>query len=99
MKLPHRRQILHLAAGAAALPAVTRIAGAQGYPSRPVRWIVVVAPGGAQDIFARLMGQRLSERFGQQVVVENRPGGGSNIGTEAVGRAPARRDMALLSLP
>jgi tripartite-type tricarboxylate transporter receptor subunit TctC len=99
MKLPHRRQILHLAAGAAALPAVSRIARAQAYPSRPVRWIVVVAPGGAQDIFARLMGQRLSERLGQQVVVENRPGGGSNIGTEAVVRAPADGYMLLLVAP
>src|SRR5712671_4014415 len=99
MKLPHRRQFLHLAAGAAALPAVSRIARAQAYPSRPVRWIVVVAPGGAQDIFARLMGQRLSERLGQQVVVENRPGGGSNIGTEAVVRAPADGYMLLLVAP
>jgi tripartite-type tricarboxylate transporter receptor subunit TctC len=88
MKLP-RRQFLHLAAGAAALPAVSRIATAQTYPSRPVRLIVPVAPGGAYDITARLIGPWLSERLGQQFVIDNRPGGGTNIGTEAVVRAPA----------
>jgi tripartite-type tricarboxylate transporter receptor subunit TctC len=87
MKLP-RRRFLHLAAGIAALPAVLRIARAQAYPSRPVRVIVPTAPGGAPDIVARLMGTWLSERLGQQFVIENRPGGGSNIGTEAVVRAP-----------
>ena len=87
MKLP-RRQFLHLAAGAAALPAVSRIARAQAYPTRPVRIIVATAPGGAPDILARLIGPWLSERLGQQFVIENRPGGGSNIGTEAVVRAP-----------
>src|SRR6185436_1912537 len=87
MKLA-RRQFLHLAAGAAALPAVSRIAWAQAYPSRPVRIITATGPGGAPDIFARLMAPRLSERLGQQFVVENRPGGSSNIGTEAVVRAP-----------
>ena len=87
MKLP-RRQFLHLAAGAAALPAVSRIAWAQAYPSRPVRIITATGPGGAPDIFARLMAPWLSERLGQQFVVENRPGGSSNIGTEAVVRAP-----------
>jgi tripartite-type tricarboxylate transporter receptor subunit TctC len=86
MKLP-RRQFLHLAAGAAALPALSRIACAQAYPSRPVRIIAPTAPGGAPDILARLIGPWLSGRFGQQFVVENRPGGGSNIGTEAVVRA------------
>jgi tripartite-type tricarboxylate transporter receptor subunit TctC len=86
MKLP-RRQFLHLAAGAAALPAAARIARAQTYPSRPVRIVAPTAPGGAPDIVARLMGQWLSERLGQQFFVENRPGGGSNIGTEAVVRA------------
>jgi tripartite-type tricarboxylate transporter receptor subunit TctC len=88
MKLP-RRTFLHLAAGAAALPAVTRIARAQTYPSRPVRLIVPYAPGGATDIVARIIGQWLSERLGQPFVIENRSGGGTNIGTEAVVRAPA----------
>ena len=88
MKLP-RRQFLHLAAGAAALPAASRIAGAQAYPSRPVRLIAPFAPGGATDLVARLMGQWLSERFGQQFIVENRPGAGGNIGTETVVRAPS----------
>src|SRR5262249_50863707 len=88
MKLP-RRNFLHLAAGVAALPAASRIARAQAYPSRPVRIIVPFAPAGASDITARLIGQWLSERLGQQFVIENRPGGGGNIGTEAVVRAPA----------
>ena len=88
MKLP-RRKFLHLVAGAAALPAVSRFAWAQAYPARPVRLIVPVAPAGANDITARLIGQWLSERLGQQFVIDNRPGGGSNIGTEAVVHAPA----------
>jgi tripartite-type tricarboxylate transporter receptor subunit TctC len=88
MKLP-RRQFLHLAAGAAALPAVSRFARAQTYPTRPVRIMVGVAPGGSNDILARLMGQWLSERLGQPFIIENRPGGSSNIATEAVVRAPA----------
>ena len=88
MKLP-RRQFLHLAAGAAALPALSRIARAQAYPSRPVRLIVPLAPAGGTDILARLMGQWLSERLGQPFVIDNRPGAGGNIGTEAVVRAPA----------
>src|SRR5262245_62640573 len=86
MKLP-RREFLHLAAGAAALPTASRIARAQAYPSRPVRIVASFAPAGSSDIVARLMGQWLSERFGQQFVIENRPGGGGNIGTEAVVRA------------
>src|SRR5262249_50798874 len=88
MKLP-RRNFLHLAACAAALPVVSRIAWAQAYPSRPVRIIVGFAPGGPADIIAGLISQWLSERLGQQLIVENRPGAGSNIGTEAVVRAPA----------
>jgi tripartite-type tricarboxylate transporter receptor subunit TctC len=87
MKLP-RRNFLHLVAGAAALPAGSRFAWAQAYPSRPVRIIVGFAAGGSADILARLMGQWLSERLGQPFVIENRPGAGSNIGTEAVVRAP-----------
>jgi tripartite-type tricarboxylate transporter receptor subunit TctC len=86
MKL-RRRQFLHLAAGAAALPAVSRIAKAQTYPTRPVRIIVGFAAGGGVDILARLMGQWLSERLGRQFIIENRPGAGSNIGTEAVVKA------------
>jgi tripartite-type tricarboxylate transporter receptor subunit TctC len=89
MKLRSRRQFLHLAAGAVALPAMSRFAWAQAYPSKPVRIIVAVAAGGATDILARLMGQWLSERLGQQFVIENRPGGGNNIGTEAAVRAPS----------
>src|SRR5205807_3324333 len=88
---PHllgRRNFLHLAAGAVALP-VSCIARAETYPSRPVRIVVGLAPGGANDIVARLMGQWLSERLGQPFVIENRPGGGGNIATEAVVRAPA----------
>jgi tripartite-type tricarboxylate transporter receptor subunit TctC len=88
MKLPHRRQFLHLAAGAAALPAVSRVARAQTYPSRPVRIIIGFAPAGGTDIMARLIGQWLSERLGQQFVIENRPGAASNIGTEIVVNAP-----------
>ena len=88
MKLP-RRQFLHLAVGATASPAASRIARAQAYPTRPVRIIVAVAAGSAMDILARLVSQWLSERLGQQFVIENRPGGGNNIGTEAAVRAPA----------
>jgi tripartite-type tricarboxylate transporter receptor subunit TctC len=84
-----RRKVLHLAVGAAALPAASRFAWAQTYPARPVRVIMPFAAGGAGDILARLMGEWLSDRLGQPFVVENRPGGGSNVGTEAVVRAPA----------
>jgi tripartite-type tricarboxylate transporter receptor subunit TctC len=87
MKLP-RRKFLHLAAGAAALPALSRVACAQTYPTRPVRWIVGYPPAGATDIAARLIGQWLSDRLGQPFVVENRPGASGNIGTEAVVNAP-----------
>ena len=87
MKLP-RRQFLRLAAGAAVLPAVSHIARAQTYPARPVRLIVGFAPGGATDTTARLMGHWLSERLGQQFIVENRVGAGTNIATEAVVRSP-----------
>jgi tripartite-type tricarboxylate transporter receptor subunit TctC len=87
MKLS-RRQFLRLAAAGAALPAVPRTAGAQAYPSRRVRWVVGFAPGGTSDIVARLVGQWLTERLGQQFVIENRVGGGNNIATEAVVRAP-----------
>jgi tripartite-type tricarboxylate transporter receptor subunit TctC len=87
MRLP-RRRFLHLAAGAVALPAFSRIARGQTYPSRPVRIIVGFPAGGGIDIVARLMGQWLSERLGQPVVVENRPGAGGNLGVEAVVRAP-----------
>src|SRR6266478_3739082 len=86
MKLP-RRQFLHLAAGAAALPAASRFAWAQSYPTRQVRIIVAFAAGGPNDIFGRLAAQWLSDRFGQQFVVENRPGAGGNIGTEAATKA------------
>jgi tripartite-type tricarboxylate transporter receptor subunit TctC len=86
---PPRRNFLHLAAGAAALPVVSRIAWAQTYPAHPVRLIVPIAPAGAADITARLIGQWLSERLGQQFIIDNRPGAGGNIGTEAVVRAPA----------
>jgi tripartite-type tricarboxylate transporter receptor subunit TctC len=88
MKLP-RRQFLRLAAGAAMLPALLRVAKAQGWPARPVRLIVPVAAGGAADTTARIMGQWLSEKLAQSIIVENRPGAGTNIGTESVVRAPA----------
>ena len=98
MRLP-RRQFLHLAAGAAALPAVSGIARAQGYPTRPVRWVVGLAAGGGADILARLMGQWLSERLGQQFVIENRPGAGTNIATETVVRASPDGYTLLMVLP
>jgi tripartite-type tricarboxylate transporter receptor subunit TctC len=87
MKLP-RRQFLHLAAGAAALPALSRFARAQAYPSRPVRIVVGFAPGGGTDVLARIIGQWLSERLGRQFIVENRTGAGGNLATEAAVNAP-----------
>jgi tripartite-type tricarboxylate transporter receptor subunit TctC len=98
MKLP-RRNFLHLAAGAAALPAVSRFAWAQAYPTRPVRVIVPFAPAGDTDLVARLIGHWLSERLGQPFIIENRPGAGTNIGTEAVVRAPADGYTLLLASP
>jgi Tripartite tricarboxylate transporter family receptor len=96
MKLP-RRKFLHLAAGAAALPAVLRIARAQAYPSRPVRIVVAFAAGGPNDIIARLTGQWLSERLGQPFVIENRPGAATNIGIQAQGLALPLRPLARLA--
>ena len=98
MKLP-RRQFLHLAAGAATLPAVSRLARAQAYPTRPVRIIVGFAPGGGNDILARVIGQWLSERFGQQFIIENRPGAATNIATEIAVRAPGDGYTLLLVSP
>jgi tripartite-type tricarboxylate transporter receptor subunit TctC len=98
MKFP-RRKFLRLAAGAAALPALSGLAKAQGYPSRPIRLIIGYTPGGSADLTARLMGQWLSERLGQSFVVENRPGGGTNIATEAVVRAPPDGYTFLLAAP
>jgi tripartite-type tricarboxylate transporter receptor subunit TctC len=96
MKLP-RRQFLGLTVSAVTLPAVSRFAWAQGYPERPVHILVGYAPGGGNDIAARLIGQWLSERLGQIFVIENRPGAGSNIATEAVVRAPADGHTLLLT--
>jgi tripartite-type tricarboxylate transporter receptor subunit TctC len=98
MKLP-RRRFLHLAGGAAVLPAVSRFAWAQTYPTRPVRWIIGYPPGGSADITARLMGQWLSERLGQTFVIESRPGAGTNIATETVVRAPPDGYTLLLVAP
>jgi tripartite-type tricarboxylate transporter receptor subunit TctC len=98
MKVP-RRQFLQLAAGAAALPPVSVIARAQAYPNKPVRMVVPFAPGGNTDLIARLIGQWLSERLGQPFVIENRPGAGTNIGTEVVVRAPADGYTLLLVHP
>jgi tripartite-type tricarboxylate transporter receptor subunit TctC len=96
MKLP-RRRFLRLAPCAAALAVLPRAASAQAYPTRPVRIIIGVPPGGPLDISARLIGQRLSERLGQQFIADNRPGAGGNLGTEAVVRAPADGHTLLLA--
>jgi len=98
MKFP-RRQFLHLAAGAALVPSVSKIAKAQTYPARPIRLIVGYTPGGSADLTARLMGQWLSERLGQSFVIENRPGGGTNIATEAAVRAEPDGYTFLLVAP
>src|SRR5215467_14450204 len=87
MKLP-RRTFLHLAAGAAALPALSRIARAQAYPTRPVRWIIPFPPGGGADTVSRIMGSWLSDRLGQPIIIESKPGGGTNIGTQTVVNSP-----------
>jgi tripartite-type tricarboxylate transporter receptor subunit TctC len=99
MKLPHRRQVLHLVAGAAALPAISRIARAQTYPSRPVRIIVAFPAGGPQDITARIIAQWLSERLGQQFLVESRPGAGGTLGAESVVNSPPDGYTLLLCGP
>jgi len=84
-----RRRFLRLAGAAVALPALARVAAAQAYPTRPIRWVVPYPGGGSTDLIARLVGQFISDRLGQPVVIENRPGGGTNIGTQAVANAPA----------
>ena len=94
MKLP-RRQFLNLAAGAAALPAVSRMAAAQTYPTRPIRIVVGYTPGGAADIMTRIIGQWLSERLGQSVIIENKPGGGTNLSVQAVLGAAADGSVEL----
>jgi tripartite-type tricarboxylate transporter receptor subunit TctC len=88
MKLPHRRQFLHLAAGAAALPAVSRVARAQAYPTRPVRLVVNLAPGGGLDFMSRIIGEYLSRSIGQQIIIENKPGAGGMLGVETVAKSP-----------
>src|SRR5262245_10985752 len=98
MKLP-RRNFLHVAAGAAALPAVSRFSSAHTYPTRPVRLLLTTTPGGSADVLARLIGQELSERLGQPFVIDNRPGAGGNFGTEAVVRAAPDGYTLLLVAP
>jgi tripartite-type tricarboxylate transporter receptor subunit TctC len=85
---PQRRRFLRLAGAAVALPALSRVAAAQAYPTRPIRWVVPYPGGGSTDLIARLVGQFISDRLGQPVVIENRPGGGTNIATQAVANAP-----------
>ena len=98
MKLPRRRHFLHLAAGAAALPAASRFAWAQVYPSRPVRIVATTAPGGLPDILARFIGPWLSGRLGQQFVIENRPGGGS-IGRSVHASNSGSSNWIFMSMP
>src|SRR5881275_805098 len=98
MQFP-RRRFLRLAAAAAALPITSKIASAQAYPSRPVRLVIGYTPGGSADLTARQMGQWLSERLGQSFVIEKRPGGGTNIATEAVIHAPPDGYTLLLAAP
>ena len=88
MMIIPRRRFLRLAAAATALPLLPRVAIAQTYPTRPIRWIVPYPAGGATDLISRLMGQWLTERLGQPVIIDNRPGGGTNIGTQAVVSSP-----------
>src|SRR5882757_4873400 len=100
MKFPHRRQFLHLAAGAAAVPTVSRAAWAQAYPTRPVRIIVGFPAGTSPDVAARLVGQWLSERLGQQFVIENKVGAGGNLAAEAVVRAsPDAYSLLMVGTP
>lgn len=94
---PTRRQVLRIAASAAALPGVSRLAWANAYPSRPVHWVVPFAPGGGTDVVARLMGQWLGDHLGQPFIIENRPGGGANIGTNVVVHAPSDGYTLLLA--
>jgi tripartite-type tricarboxylate transporter receptor subunit TctC len=98
MKL-QRRRFLHLAAGALAMPAVSRLAWAQAYPTQPIRIIVGFSAGSGSDIFARLMSQWLTERLGQSFIIENRPGAGGNIATEAVAKSPPDGYTLLQTVP
>ena len=87
MKNPHRRYFLHLAVGAAALPALSRVATAQAYPTRPILFAVPFAPGGGSDMVARTVAEKMSKALGQQIIVENRPGGGGTIALRQVARS------------
>ena len=98
MKLA-RRRFLHLAAGAAMLPSTSRFGWAQGYPRRPIRWVVGFPPGGSTDIVARIIAPWLSERLGQQVIVENKPGAGTNLAAQSVINAPPDGHTLLFVTP